>query len=174
MRQIKISFRAVFDQPIGVLNPMGLKLPAPLPVELVGSGTKWEAQSIAGPKPRKFDKLRKFASLTDAKQSVQDAFQTQLEPWQAWATVPWECELRLLDPSEYSELAGAHSGTFMIKTSEDYTHILHGLALEKGKGLPTAACGKQVDAKCFISNRANVEPSCKGCAEVWKREYKNR
>jgi hypothetical protein len=40
--------------------------------------------------------------------------------------------------------------------------------------IPTAACGNQVDAAAFINNKANLKPTCQGCAEVWEREYKGK
>ena len=40
MRAIKVTFRAVFRQPIGALNPMGCKINAKFPVEIFGEGER--------------------------------------------------------------------------------------------------------------------------------------
>jgi hypothetical protein len=65
-------------------------------------------------------------------------------------------------------------GKFAWIDDEDRTHILHGPLIDPKLKVPNAACGAQVNAKCFISTKANVEPSCKACAEVWRKEYKDK
>lgn len=174
MRNIKVSFRAVFEQPIGALNPMGLKLPGPVAVELSKTGAMWTAYSIASAKRQPFDKLYKFTGLEGGKNNVQSSFKTMLQPWQPWGKPPGEFVERPLEAWEFQALTGAHEGSFLWRDPEDYTHILHGHAMEKGDRLPSAACGQKVKAEAFINTRANVEPSCKGCAEIWKKEYRGK
>ena len=152
---------------------MGLRLPGLHAVEVFGSGEKWRARSITG-KPTDYPHLQRLLSADNARTCVERCFDKMVEPWQAWGTPPGENAARMLDPSEYIELTGNHRGKFAFKTAEDYTHIQHGPeAAEKGKGIPTAACGQQLKAEHFISTKANIRPTCKGCAEVWEREYKN-
>ncbi len=37
-----------------------------------------------------------------------------------------------------------------------------------------ACCNAELAPKFFISTKANVEPTCKGCAEVWRKEYQGK
>ena len=87
-----------------------------------------------------------------------------------WGTPPGEAQERILTPEEVSVL----DGKLFFKQAEDYTHIIHAQTIPPGARIPPAACGVQVNTKCFISTKANVEPSCKACAEVWEREYRNK
>jgi hypothetical protein len=57
---------------------------------------------------------------------------------------------------------------------EDRTHIIHAPSIPPGARVPPAACGASVNAKCFISTKANIEPTCRGCKQVWEREYKGK
>ena len=176
MRAIKVTFRAVFEQPTGPLNPMGIKLPGPQPVEVFGQGERWQAREIASPRRQIYTKLGSFSSLAHAKDEVEHAFQKQIEAWQPWGTVPSNgqtslTEERMLTPYDFADLG---SGKFGLIQDEDRTHIIHAQTIPPGARIPPAACGAQVNAKCFISTKANVEPSCKGCAEVWRREYRDK
>jgi hypothetical protein len=177
MRTIKVTYRAVFEQPIGALNPMGVKLPGPQPVEVCKNGTGWEIRELSTPKRRKFERLGKAISLDDAQARVQAAFSKMLTSGQIWGTpplikhgTPQEPE-RQLSLSEICDLGDGTAGWY---TAEDRTHIIHAPSIPPGKHVPPAACGAELPAKCFVNNRANAEPTCPGCAEVWKKEYKDR
>lgn len=173
MRAIKVTYRAVFQQPIGPLNPMGLKIPGEFAVEISGSPVAgWRAYSLA---PRHvYEKLGRFASFDHAKTELAAAFRKQTQDWQIWGVVPAQDSLsaeRMLTPDE---LIFQPDGKVFIRQAEDYTHIIHAQTIPPGARIPPAACGAQVNTKCFISTKANVEPTCKGCAEVWRREYKSK
>jgi hypothetical protein len=177
MRQIKVTYRAVFQQPVGALNPAGFRIPVPVPVEVFQRGQTWQVCEISG--HNVFSRLGRFATAASARDAVFAAFETQVRDWQMWGTVPNPDPTvtssvgveRLLEPSEVCDLG---NGKMAFKGPDDYTHILHAQNIPPGAHMPPAACGAQVDAKCFISTKANVEPSCKACAEVWRREYQNR
>ena len=174
MRVIKVTYRAVFQQPQGALNPLGMRIAAHVPVEVFQRGTSWQACEISG--RNVFTRLGKFGSASGARDRVAGAFEAQVQDWQIWGTVPGDgsTELaveRLLLPSEVCDLGNGKMG---FRTAEDYTHILHAPTIPPGAHMPPAACGAKVDAKCFINNRANVEPSCKACAEIWRREYRGK
>ncbi len=176
MRQIKVSYRAVFAQPIGVLNPMGLKLPAPCPVEVFGAGEKWRARELLTAKRQVYEKLSKFASAEHGKQIVAESFAEQLRPWQMWGTIPAiagqsTTQERMLEPDEI-HVCG--DGKVLIKEADDLLHIIHAPTLEPGAKIPHAACGARVKAESFISTKANVRPTCKACAEVWEQHYKGK
>lgn len=100
--------------------------------------------------------------------TVEESFQERLEPWQIWGKPHNELQERMLFPDEICDLGHGKMGW---KDPEDFTHIIHAPTIPEGARIPPAACGAQVNAKCFINTKANVEPTCKACAEVWKREY---
>ena len=178
MRAIKVTFRAVFEQPLGSLNPMGVKLPGPMPIELFESGKSWVARSISlnGRRGAIYEKLGRFFSLEHAKREVRDHFARQTQVWQVWGDAPLPdspelAENRMLTPYEVADLG---EGKFGWIQDEDRTHIIHAPTIPPGARIPPAACGAQVNAKCFISTKANIEPSCKECKEVWEKEYKGK
>ena len=174
MRAIKVTFRAVFQQPIGILNPMGAKMAVSLPIELFSSGNQWVARDIsANGKCRGavYNKLGRFVSLEHAKSTVEASFQERLEPWQMWGKGPNELDEKQLTPYEVADLG---DGKFGWIQDEDRTHIIHAPTIPPGAKIPPAACGAQVNAKCFINTKANVEPSCRECKKVWEREYKGK
>jgi len=171
MRAIKVTYRAVFQQPIGKLNPMELKVPGEIPVEVFRTGNTWQARDVSRI-ANAFTRLGKFFSADIAKSEVAAAFKHQLQDWQAWGIVPAAkgtlTEERMLSPDE---IVIDDKGKAFFKQAEDYTHIIHAPTIPPGARIPPAACGAQVNANCFISTKANVEPTCKACAEVWRREY---
>lgn len=174
MRSIKVTYRAVFQQPIGILNPMGVKLLGEFPVELFQRGASWIAREIQSPRRQVIEKLGKFASLERAKAEVCRSFEKQARDWQIWGTPPRDGPAsieRMLTPDEICDLGNDQWGWIQAK---DRTHILHGPLIDPNLKVPNAACGAQVNAKCFISTKANVEPTCKACAEVWRKEYQNK
>lgn len=170
MRNIKVTFRAVFHQPIGRLNPLGLKVPTDIPVEVYGTQGNWRVRNpsrIANA----FDRLGKFASAEDAKREIARSFARQVEEWQVWGTPPHTDQEQMLTAYDVADLG---EGKWGYIQDEDRTHIIHAPAVPLTARIPPAACGASVNAKCFINNRANVEPTCRGCAEVWRKEYKNK
>lgn len=72
------------------------------------------------------------------------------------------------------EVCDLGNGKWGFLQDEDRTHIIHAPSVPPGAHVPPAACGAQVNVKCFINNRANVEPTCRGCADVWRREYRDK
>lgn len=171
MRTLKVTYRAVFQQPQGPLNPMHARVPQPCPIEVFGGPAGWQAREIATAYRALYKKLGRFVSADQGKTEVAVAFERQLEPWQTWGTPPKETQARMLLPDEIRILS---DGQVVWKEPEDYTHIIHAQSIPKGARVPPAACGAKVDANCFIDPRANVKPTCKACAEVWRREYQNR
>src|SRR5208283_359749 len=158
MRAIKVTFRAVFQQPIGKLNPLNAKFANPIVVEIVQFGAKWLAREIFS--GGVFTRLGRFSSIEQGKAELAANFERQVQDWQIWGRVPDNGDERMLSPDEI--VLDSHGKAF-IKQAEDYTHILHAPTIPPGAHVPPAACGAQVNAKCFISTKANVEPSCKGC-----------
>ena len=169
MRAIRVTFRAVFRQPIGALNPSGFKVAGPVAVELFGNEKRWQARELS--QANVFTRLGRFVSLDHAMTTVESSFQERLEPWQMWGKGPNELTEKLLTPYEVADLG---DGKFGWLQDEDRTHILHGPLIDPKAKVPNAACGASVNAKCFISTKANIEPSCRGCKQVWEREYKGK
>lgn len=175
MKVIKLSWRAVFRQPIGILNPAGYTMGGTFPVEIFGQGDKWQAREIASPKRAVYTKLPKFASVANGKATVANVFRERVEDWYMWGTVAGDGVAalsvdRVLLPSEVKDLGEGKYGWY---TAEDFTHILHHAELKPGFKMPPAACGVQVPVNCFVNNKLSVPPSCTGCLEVWEREYQN-
>lgn len=183
MRVIKVTYRALFEQPQGALNPMGLKMPGDFTVEIFGGGERWYARPLdyimnsttRGPV---YKKLNHFTSPIQGMATVEQAFEKRTQPWQLWGVPPAECvpdaqigHERLLLPEEVCDLGNGKMG---FRTAEDYTHILHAPTIPYAAHMPPAACGAKVDAKCFLNNRVNVEPSCTACAEIWRKEYRGK
>jgi hypothetical protein len=174
MRAIKVTFRAVFQQPIGKLNPMGAKIGGPMPVELFPSLGGWVARYISPDGTYRgsiYNKLGRFVTLEHAKATVEANFQERLEPWQMWGKPPDSPVEIMLTPYELADLG---DGKFAWIDDEDRTHILHAQTIPYAAKMPPAACGAQVNAKCSISTKANIEPTCRGCAEVWRKEYQRK
>lgn len=171
VRNIKVTYRAVFRQPIGLLNSLGSQIAGTFPVEVFGAGEKWQAREIATPVRVVYKKLYHFTSPIQGMMEVERNFEERLEPWQVWGKPPNELQERMLLPGEIVDLG---SGKMAWRDAEDFTHILHGPLIDPAARVPNAACGAKVNAKCFISTKANVEPTCKGCAEVWTKEYKDK
>lgn len=170
MRTIKVTYRAIFAQPIKLLNPFESKIGGQFPVEVFHHGGKWQARTLTTP-PIVYKKLGKCESADAARIAVEDNFQERLEPWQVWGKPPNEFIERMLLPSEIADLGNGKTGW---KQAEDYTHIIHAPSIPPGAHVPPAACGATVKAECFISTKAYIEPTCKGCAEVWRREYQGK
>lgn len=169
MKQINVTYCAIFRQPIGKLNPAGLRMNVECPVELFCKGDKWRLREISSPKRVVYEKLGEFSSAAQGKEITEASFESQVEGWQMW-TKRDGANVQL-SPEEVAELP---DGKIALKELEDYTHIIHAPQLNAKERIPRAACGASVDTKCFINNRANVEPTCRGCADVWKREYQGR
>jgi hypothetical protein len=153
-----------------------MRLPGTFPVELFQRGASWLAREIASPRRQGYDKLGKFASLEHAKAEVCRSFEKQVQDWQMWGMTPGNgvTDLSVEQMLTSYDVADLGNGQFGWIQDEDRTHILHGPLIDPTAKIPNAACGARVNAKCFISTKANVEPTCKGCAEVWKREYRGK
>ena len=171
MRAIHVTFRALFEGPLGVLNPMGLKIPGTHPVEIFGSGERWYARELASRARHTYNKLGTFMSVEHAKREIPRHFARQVEEWQTWGIPPNADHKSMLTPYEVADLG---RGKFGWIQDEDRTHIIHAPSIPPGAKVPPAACGAQVHARCFISTKANIEPTCRSCAEVWRKEYKNK
>jgi hypothetical protein len=150
---------------------MGLKLPGPCPIEVFQLGKLWKARELATPQRQVHKRLGELANVDLQKARVGQSFERQLEPWQVWGTPPGEQQERILQPEEICDLGNGQTGW---RQPEDYTHIIHAPTIPPGARVPPAACGAKVKAECFISTKANVEPTCPDCREVWRKEYQNR
>ena len=171
MRNIKVTFRAVFHQPIGILNPMGLQIPGNFPIELFQKGSEWKVRECVTARRQVYEKLGRFASLEHAKTEMAVVFKQQLTPWRMWGIPPHETMERQLSPDDVCDLGHGQFGWYQ---AEDRTHIIHAPSIPDGARIPPAACGAKVKAECFISTKANIEPTCKACAEIWKQHYKGK
>jgi hypothetical protein len=177
VRIIRVTYCAIFKQPIGKLNPTGMKFPVECPVEVFQNGDSWKLRNVGS--RTVYDKLGHHPNAATAMATAEVNFETVVEPWQMWGTPPCSGQMakehkhvaRMIEPHEVAILP---TGVVCWKELEDFTHIIHAPTMDPKHKIPTAACGNQVDAKAFINNRANLEPTCKGCAEVWRKEYQRK
>lgn len=167
MRAIKVTFRAVFEQPIGKLNPSELRLPGLRPVEVFSKGDKWYVRSLETAKPIVLEKLGEFANSAQAKTAVEQSYRRFVQSWQLWGTPPG---FPAPVPLQAEDIVKLPNEQYAWKEAEDFTHILHAPNAQPGKTM-VAACGADVPAKAYVSTKANVEPTCKRCAEVWREHY---
>lgn len=181
MRILKVTYCAIFRQPINKLNPAGLKMKAECPVEVYPKSDRWLVRSLPGKVV--YEKLTGVPSALQARAQVELCFETMVEEWQMWGTPPlsaWEVKEqkkpapRMIDPGEVTILA---TGVVCWKEPEDFTHIMHtgpGFNVDGNAKTFQACCNEPLPPKYFISTKANVEPTCTTCAEVWKREYQGQ
>jgi hypothetical protein len=175
MRSIRITYRAMFEQPTGALNPLNLKLPGRFPVEIFGNGEQWKAREIASPRRVVYERLSRFTSPDAGKQIVEASFTRKVEDWQMWGTEPVEPggevkDERIMIPGvDLVDLGGNAWGYYM---PADRTHI--STSGPRTDSTATAACGATVSFKIVVSTRANVEPTCPKCAEIYKQRYASK
>ncbi len=172
MKTIQITFRAVFEQPTGPLNPLGAKMPGAQPVEIFRKGEFWYARELSTPKRNVFVRLGNWSSSDAARQGVENSFVRRLQSWQVWGTPPDSPVPCPLTSDQICDLGDGKAGWYQ---PEDRTHIIDPPNIEGNPRIPPAACGATgLPSKCFVNNRANVRPSCKACAEIWERDYKTK
>lgn len=185
MKTIRVAYRAVFEQPVGPLNPLKLTLPGPFPVEIFGAGEKWRAREIASSRRVVYERLSRFTDPEMGKQIVEAAFTRQVQPWQIWGIVPVTIEKlmeegrpatveRMLVPGV--DICDCGNGAWGLYTAEDFTHISHTGPENHSGGTPArtsyrAACGADVVHRKIVSTRANIAPSCRKCAEIYQARY---
>jgi len=172
MRTIKVTYRAIFEQPIGALNPLGMKLPGQFPVEIFGAGDRWAAREIATARRQQYTRLPKFANPDSGKMVVTENFARQVQPWQIWGTPPRteEGELqpeRMLVPGV--DICDLGNGEWGFYGPNDRTHISRDSRSRAGQWL--TACEAAVSHKLIVSLRAFIAPTCPKCAEIYNREY---
>ncbi len=174
MRILKVTYRSIQEQPCGILNPSGFKLPGPRPVEVFCKGDKWFLREIESPRRVVYDKLGSFVNARAAMDATHTSFARMREAWQMWGTPPADKEPRIIGPDEIKIL---DTGVVCWKEPEDFTHIMRtgpGFNTDGNARAFIAACEESLSPKHFISTKANVEPTCTICAEVWRREYKGK
>jgi hypothetical protein len=171
MRAIRVTFRAVFANPLPPINPSGWPMRGQFPVEIFGDGQHWKAREIATPRREVYKKLMDFGNVESGMRVVEAAFGEKVQDWQLWGMPPDPevAEERILLPHEVCDLGNGKWGWY---TAEDRTHISTGGGIHHGKA--TVACGAQVPPKIVISTKANIEPTCPKCAEVYQKEFANR
>lgn len=182
MKTIRVTYRSVFEQPVGPLNPLKLTLPGPFPVEIFGAGEKWQAREIASSRRVVYERLSRFTDPEMGKQVVEAAFTRQVQPWQIWGIVPAPAQgSPSYQPTERQLIPGVDicdcgNGAWGLYTAEDFTHISHTGPENHSGGTPArtsyrAACGADVVHRKIVSTRANVAPSCPKCAEIYQARY---
>ncbi len=159
---MKISYRAQFRQPVGVLNPLGVTVRAVLTVELLHAAGYWIARLQGTIEER----LGRHPGAQAAMQAVQSSFAEQLTPWQMHAVndgLP-------ISPDEIA--AGPDTrGWITLKPLTHITDFAAEAADKTQRRTVHAPCGKAANPKLIVSVKTGVPPTCPICREVYEREY---
>ena len=155
---MRITYRATFRQPIGKLNPMGLKIPVPLTVELFTvPGNMWSAREIDSRDRRIIPPLQRFPSSQTAMKGTKAMFEEQVRPWTmhdpAAAGAP-------LEPSEVLFLDG---GTAVRRPP---TH--NAGPWPAGAFYHRSYCGKRIAKREDITEG---RPTCPQCRIMYDKEH---
>jgi hypothetical protein len=178
LKLIKVTYRAVLYQPIRVLNPLELRMAGPVTVEVLCVGGTWRARNLDT--RQDYEKLLlRHPSASAAMTAVDQNFRSRPNPWQMWGEAPDHPAAHLsaarpLEPREIALITKDGIERVYWKETEDYTHILHAPTMDPKTKVPPAACGISVKAEAFINNRANVEPTCLKCAQIWREHYQEK
>jgi len=89
MKLIRVTYRATFQQPLqGPMNPMGLRITAPLFVEVYqASKIDGSARTVSnGQQPNEAWPIQHGSSADQMLANVRPCFETQLTPWEYGAT----------------------------------------------------------------------------------------
>lgn len=112
LKPMRVTYRGVFRSPIGAMNPLGLKIPVAMTIEVYNSKMSdkeacWKARELDTPKKRTLDAIRSGQSCQGAQEAVKAAFQEQCQEWQMWGTPPDEAANRVISRDEVQiDLAG--------------------------------------------------------------------
>ena len=169
MRQIRVVYRAVFQQ----LKSVAMICRAPVNVEVaqLGNGV-WISRS---PDTGVSFRFTECQSAEAARWEAEDRFVEMLsDGWWMLGKPPDGSLLRPLEPEEYT----MKDGKVYWYELNDFTHIMDpkrkltevGSVIDKAKIWP-AACGESPSVKRIISLKADIEPSCPKCAEVYRERY---
>ncbi len=177
MRTIRVTYRAVFAGPKPPINPSNWHIPGTFPVEIFQSGSHWKAREIATARRVVYTMLMDFGSAESGQKVVERAFATRLQDWQIWGTPPssllpagFIAQERILVPGV--DICDCGNGEWGWYGPEDRTHIARPNA-PTAHGKAQAACTAVVSTKIIVSTRANVEPSCPECAEIYRKEFQH-
>ncbi len=163
---MKITYRAQFRQPRGVLNPLNVTVRAVVTVELFEGSRCWIAREIDSRDRRVFERLGYHPGIDAAMTAVQNAFAEQLGPWQMYDTEGY--------PLSPDEITIAPDGTVTRKPLTHITDFAAEAAERKaGKHRSTVhtPCAQNVSPKAIVSVKADIAPTCRTCREVYEREY---
>ena len=100
-RKLKVSYRATFRQPIGILNQMGLKCSATIPVEIRRKAALglWIACAPGDRTPSGIMQDITGQPSSEAAQSqMRMYFQERVSSWEVWLDGPLQ---KRLEPCEY-------------------------------------------------------------------------
>jgi hypothetical protein len=170
MRLIHVTYRAVFTQ----LKSSSFRMNGPVNVEVIERYNQWVCQS---PDTGVEFNFTKMPSAESARKECESRFERMMsdgwwifgrEPRPAGQKGPREDGPRLLNPQEIQ----MKDGQVYFLEVNDFTHIFD----PKNPNRPTddkdksaqAACGQYPRIRNFISLKANVEPTCKACAEIYR------
>ena len=170
MRLIHVTYRAVFTQ----LKFSLFKMNGPVNVEVIERYNQWVCQS---PDTGVEFNFTKMPSAESAKTEAASRFEKMIsdgwwtfgrEPRPAGQKGPREDGPRMLNPEEIQ----IKDGKVYFLEANDFTHIFNPTNPNPPSGnkdhSTLAACGQYPRIRNFVSLKANVEPTCKACAEIYR------
>jgi hypothetical protein len=159
VKHIRPTYRAQFQQPLGALNPLGVKLSSPIDVELFEEKAKsWRARR---PGTKSLFDIPAHADLDTLRdQMTPQYFASQLTQWRVFYNG------QMLQHCDYRT---ATDGRVYLYEPEDFTHIGHpeGGGTDRKKGL--AACGGMFAYDKFASTVQGSPPSCAVCRVAYNQ-----
>jgi hypothetical protein len=169
MRVIHVTYRAVFKR----LKDTLFRFDGPVNVEIYQQKDKWMARSPDTLVDFPFTACQSPESM---KKECAARFEKQLsDKWWIFGKEPapkggskgmGDNPVRELQPDEIQ----IKDGKVYFLETDDYTHIMDpkNPAPRPSPASNPAACGQWPKMKNFISLKANIPPSCRQCAEVYK------
>lgn len=155
MRALKVTYRAVFRQPLGELNKLGVRLACDIPVEIYQRVDKWIARRPLGPE---FVEIPPALSQESMRTNVERCFETRVNNgWEMFGP-----DGQPILPSQVH----VTDGRVMLLEPEDFTHVQNPNAEDQpeNKKLARARCGGVFKHQAFASTLENAPPpTCTVC-----------
>jgi hypothetical protein len=160
---MRVTFRAQFSSPIGVLNPTGWKASKPFPftIEVRRHGTNWMAWTLdRHQKPYgALDRLGHAPTHGTMKDLVTQVFEHQHSEWSMF-----DSDGKLLDPDTILE---DPQGNFSKRI---FTHLPDLDKTSTGPGpYFRTHCGLTEHSRQLRSRKGQTPPDCKQCKAEWER-----
>jgi len=156
---VRVTFRAQFAGPIGVLNTLGLNLDRcpPTTVEVFRRGNKWYARECDTKRLAEFWQIGSSETHGTMKDLIAATFTSQVTPWTMFDTFGNPLDAALVEEDPKGDFRKIQA-----------THIAH----QSQMGMPgnqfKTECGITANAPQIRSKRGQQPPTCPECRKVWE------